>query len=131
MPLPYPEEGMKRIIALIRQYDAEKHCYLMLETDEQIRQFKAYAPDIAVCVGHLSARPYAIVDRAIELGCEKVQLFKPYFNQEMIDKAHENGIICNVFFADDPDEARRYIDMGIDTILTNDYLRISTALGIK
>ena len=127
----YPEEGMKRIIALIRQYDAEKHCYLMLETDEQIRQFKAYAPDIAVCVGHLSARPYAIVDRAIELGCEKVQLFKPYFNQEMIDKAHENGIICNVFFADDPDEARRYIDMGIDTILTNDYLRISTALGIK
>ena len=49
----------------------------------------------------------------------------------MIDKAHENGIRCNVFFADDADEAKRYLDMGIDCILTNDYLKISTALGIK
>ena len=82
----------------------------MLETDIQIKQFKAYAPDIAVCVGHLSARPWEIVDRAIGLGCEKVQLYKPYFNQEMIDKAHANGIICNVFWSDDPEEARQFLD---------------------
>ena len=131
MTEPYPEKAMKKIIELIRRYDAAKHCYLMLETDIQIKQFKTYAPDIRVCVGHLSARPWEIVDRAIGLGCEKVQLFKPYFNQEMIDKAHENGIRCNVFFADDADEAKRYLDMGIDCILTNDYLKISTALGIK
>ena len=127
----YPENAMKKIIELIRRYDASKHCYLMLETDIQIKQFKSYAPDIHVCVGHLSARPWEIVDRAIELGCEKVQLFKPYFNQEMIDKAHANEIRCNVFFADDVEEARKYLDMGIDCILTNDYLKISTALGIK
>ena len=127
----YPEYIMKKIVALVRRYDSARHCYFMLETDEQIRQFKAYAPDIPVCVGHLSARPYEIVDRAIELGCEKVQLFKPYFNDEMITKAHEHGIRCNIFYADDIDEAKRYIEMGIDTILTNDYLKISTALGIK
>ncbi|MBQ1262886.1 MAG: hypothetical protein IIX89_01190, partial [Oscillospiraceae bacterium] len=73
---------------------------------------------------------WAIVDRAIELGCKKVQLFKPYFNQEMIDKAHENGIRCNVFYADDADEAKKYLEMGIDTILTNDYLYIKNALGM-
>ena len=49
----------------------------------------------------------------------------------MIDKAHEHGIICNVFYADDADEAKKYIEMGIDTVLTNDYQRISNALGIK
>lgn len=118
---PYPEEFMERIVALLRQYGAEKHAYFMLETDIQIRQFKAYAPDIPVCVGHLSERPYAIVDRAIEFGCEKVQLFKPYFNQEMIDKAHAHGVRCNVFWSDDPEETKKYISMGIDTILTNDY----------
>ena len=131
MDKPYPEEAMKKIVALIRRYDAVGHCYFMLETDIQIKQFKAYAPDIPVCVGHLSARPYEIVDRAIELGCEKVQLFKPYFNQEMIDKAHSHGIRCNIFFADDIDEAKKYIAMGIDTVLTNDYLKISSALAIK
>ena len=122
---PYPEETMKKIVAMVREYGCEKHAYFMLETDIQIRQFKAYAPDIPVCVGHLGDRPWAIVDRAIELGCEKVQLFKPYFNQEMIDKAHENGIICNVFWSDDPDETKKFLDMGIDTILTNDYNLVS------
>ena len=29
--------------------------------------------------------------------------------------------MCTVFWADDPDEAERYLDMGIETILTNDY----------
>ncbi len=53
-----------------------------------------------------------------------------YFNQEMIDKAHENGIRCNVFYADDADEAKKYLEMGIDTILTNDYLYIKNTLGI-
>ena len=32
-----------------------------------------------------------------------------------------NGIICNVFWSDDPEEAEKFLDMGIDVILTNDY----------
>ncbi|MBQ2968516.1 MAG: hypothetical protein IJE10_10405 [Clostridia bacterium] len=122
---PYPTEAIEKIVALIRKYDCEKYVYFMLETDEQIRQFKAYAPDIPVCVGHLEARPYEIVERAITLNCEKVQLYKPYFNQEMIDKAHKNGILCNVFYSDDPEETQAFLKMGIDTILTNDYNCIS------
>ena len=116
---------MKKIVDLVRKYDCEKHAYFMLETDEQIKQFKEYAPEISVCVGHLNARPWEIVDRAIEFNCEKVQLFKPYFNQEMIDKAHEHGIICNVFWSDNVDETKKFLEMGIDNILTNDYNLIS------
>lgn len=127
----YDVDAMKKMVALIRKYDCENQVYFMITHDGVIKQFKEYAPDIAMCVGHVNDRPYGIVDRAIELGAQKVQLFKPYFNQEMIDKAHANGIICNVFYADDIDEARSYLNMGIDTILTNDYLKISTALGIK
>ena len=47
----------------------------------------------------------------------------------MIDKAHEHGIRCNVFWADTPDEARRYFEMGIDTVLTNDYLTVYNAVS--
>jgi glycerophosphoryl diester phosphodiesterase len=122
---PYPVDMMKKIVELIRKYDCEKYVYLMLETDLQIKQFKEYAPDIAVCVGHLKDRPWDIVDRAIEFGCEKVQLFKPYFNQDMIDKAHKNGIVCNVFWSDDVKETKEFLEMGIDVILTNNYNLIS------
>lgn len=94
---PYPEDIMKKIIKLVKKYDCEKYVYFMLVTDMQIKQFKRYAPEVPICVGHLEDRPWDIVDRAIEFGCEKVQLFKPYINKEMINKAHENGIKCNVF----------------------------------
>lgn len=121
----YDEAAMKKIVDLIRRYDCVKHVYFMISHDGVIKQFKEYAPEINMCVGHLKEKAWEIVDRAIDLGAQKVQLFKPYFNQEMIDKAHANGILCNVFFADDADEAKKYLDMGIDTILTNDYNLIS------
>lgn len=121
----YPEDIMKKIVALVKKYDCENHVYFMLETDIQIKQFKEYAPQIPVCVGHLTDRPWEIVDRAIEYKCEKVQLFKPYFNKEMIDKAHKHGIKCNVFWSDDQEETKEFLNMGIDTILSNDYNLIS------
>ena len=43
----------------------------------------------------------------------------------MIDKAHKNGIICNVFWSDEQEETKKFLEMGIDTILTNDYNLIS------
>lgn len=121
----YPEDIMKKIVGLVKKYECEKYVYFMLETDMQIKQFKNYAPQISVCVGHLEDRPWEIVNRAIELDCQKVQLYKPYFNQEIIDKAHQHGIICNVFWSDDEEETKKFLEMGIDTILTNDYYLIS------
>ena len=121
----YDQEIMKKIVALIRKYDCAKHVYFMLEQDEDIKMFKTYVPDIPVCVGHDFSRPWAIIDRAIAFGAEKVQLYKPYFNQEMIDKAHSNGIRCNIFWSDGPEETEQFLTMGIDTILTNDYNLIS------
>ena len=53
---------------------------------------------------------------------------KSEFDQEMIDKAHANGIICNVFWSDDVEEAKQFLEMGIDTILTNDYNLISQVI---
>ena len=69
-----------------------------------------------------------MVHRAIALGAEKVQLYKPYFNAETVRLAHEHGIICNVFWSNDAAEAREFLEMGIDTILTDDYLAIKNAL---
>ncbi len=122
---PYPEEIIEKIIALIKKYDCEKHVYFMIVSDLHIKQFKKLAPQIPICVGHDTKRPWEIVDRAIELGCEKVQLFKPYYNKEMVEKAHAHGIKCNVFWSDDEQETRSLLEMGVDTVLTNDYLKIA------
>ena len=127
---PLPEEYLKHMIALIDKYDCRKHVYFMTENDCVQRQLSVLAPDIERCVGE-NQEHFRIVDRAIELNATRVQLFKPYFNDEMIAKAKAHGIKLNVFFADDPDEARSYLERGVDCILTNDYLRIKTALEDK
>ena len=69
------------------------------------------------------------MDRAIRYGCKKLQFVKGYFDQGMVDKAKANGIITNVFWSDDPKETETFLNMGIDTILTNDYHRISQVLA--
>ena len=128
--LNFENAMIEEIVALVRKYDCEKHIYFMTKSDVMIKRVMEYAPDIKVCVGWNGNKdPMSIVDRAIALGAYKVQLFKPYFNQETIDKAHAHGILCNVYWADDPDEARGYLDMGIDTVLTNDYLTVYN--GVK
>ena len=119
----------EQIVGLIRRYDCEKHVYFMCSNDERFAELKEFAPDMKYCIGwDGNPDPMSMVDRAIKLGAYKIQLYKPYFNQETINRAHENGILCNVFWSDDPDEAKAFIDMGIDTILTNDYLTVANAV---
>jgi hypothetical protein len=65
------------------------------------------------------------VERALKYKCSKIQLFGPYYNQEMIDKAKANGIICNLFFCDTPEDVAGHLAAGVDTILTNDYWSVA------
>ena len=123
----YDSDVLNKIIALIDKYDCRKYVYFMSGNDNLLRLASELAPDICRCVGGGDA-PFDMVERALKYNCKKIQLVKGKFNQEMIDKAHKNGIICNVFWSDDVKEAKEFIEMGIDTILTNDYNLISKVI---
>lgn len=125
-----PDKHYREIAELLRRYDCEKHCYVMTTNDTASREFHEIAPEICRCVGWDDDREdlLKMPRRAMALGAEKVQLFKPYFNQETFDLAKANGILINVFFADDPEEALHYLEMGADTVLTNDYQSVSDVL---
>ena len=130
---PWNEVHLKRVIDLIDAYDARRHVYFMTSCGPLQDQLARLAPDIPRCMGNSGdnkTRP-DIVDRAIAHKCQMVQLFKPYFDQSMIDRAHAAGLRVNVFWSDDPAEARRFLDMGVDTILTNDYQPIADATGLR
>ena len=122
-------EYLDKVISLIKKYDCEKYVYLMCAEDAVLERLQKEYPHIPRCAG--SRVGWDVLDRAIRYDCQKVQFFKPNFNQEMVDKAHAHGIICNVYWADDPQEAQAFLDMGIDTILTNDYHRIAAVVNKK
>ena len=120
---------IEEIIALIRKYDAQNHSYIMVSDDNVARKIKEYDPEIKICLGwDTNKEPLSLAKRGIAVKAEKIQLYKPYFNQETVDLAHEHGIICNVFWSDDPEETKKFLDMGIETILTNDFHLISQAV---
>ncbi|MBR6708377.1 MAG: hypothetical protein IKL84_01705 [Clostridia bacterium] len=125
---PLDENYLKKIIRLIELYDCEKYVYFMTGNDVLLRQLGELAPHLQRCVGGGNGKDI-IVERAIEMGCEKVQFVKGHVTREKVELAHAHGIRCNIFWSDDPAEATEFLDMGIDTILTNDYQRMAAALG--
>ena len=119
---------VKKVLRLIDAYDARAHVYFMSSCGPLQDQLARLAPDIPRCMGYAPGKD--IVDEAIKHKCQMVQLFKPYFDQSTVDRAHAAGMRVNVFWSDDPAEAKKFLDMGIDTILTNDYLLIANATGL-
>ena len=120
----YPRAAMEKIIALIDKYDCRRHVYFMCGNDAVLAMAQEMAPDICRCVG-AGTEPTNMVERALRYGCKKIQLFKGKSDMAQIEKALANGIICNLYRSDEPDEAQQFLDMGIHTILTNEYSRLS------
>lgn len=123
---PYPQEVFGKILQLIDRYHCRDSVYITGEKDV-LETARSMASDLQRCCleGHMN---FSIVENALKYGCSRVQFCKLFLTREMIRKAHENGILCNLFWCDDPQEARAFFDMGIDVILTNDYLRTAAAL---
>ncbi len=116
-----------KIVELVRRYDCEKYVYFMSGDDRVQELLARIAPDICRCVGYGSGAGDQ-VERALKYGCGKIQIFKDEFTPELIERAHANGILVTAFYADTPERARMYLDLGVETVLTNDYNRISQAV---
>ncbi len=125
----YPEESFRKLAEMIHRYEAEKHLYLVGRGDVMATALRI-APHLKRCMG-VGDAPERAVDLALEWKCSKVQLMKPWVNEDMICRAHRNNLRCNLFWSDDPEEASTLFKMGIDTVLTNDYLKLSSALRIQ
>ncbi len=119
----YDKKNMQKIVDLVYEYGYQDSVYITGEKDV-LQTALEIAPEIERCCleGHMN---YTIVENAIKYKCSRVQFCKGYVNEEMITYAHQNNIICNLFWSDNPIEAKQFFDMGIDVILTNDLLRTS------
>ena len=130
---PWDEANLRKVLELIDAFDARKHVYFMSSCGPIHDQLARLAPDIPRCMGHGGESAFSdkIIDRAVRHGCKLIQLRQGRFTAETLARAHALGLRCNLFFADDPEEAKRAFDMGIDTVLTNDYQPVAATVGLK
>lgn len=113
------EDGLviRKIQQLAEKYGIADQIYIAGMNDVMVQSLRL-APDLARCC-LTGQNTWRLVDKGIEYQCGRVQFSNKYCDEEHIQKAHDAGIIGNLFYADDPDEAARYLEMGIDSILTN------------
>ena len=118
---PDPERGydrdqFRKIVDTIDRYGSRKHVYISGAGDV-LQVALEEAPDIARNCLERKESP-DIVDNAIKYKCRKLQFLHTY-SKEAIAKAHAKGIICNYCNTEDPEKAREFFEMGIDTVMTN------------
>ena len=129
---PWSEEALAAVLRSIDAHDARRHVYFMVSGVSFQKRLASIAPDIPRVLGWSGCETGAQhVQLAHELGCFGLQFFKPHFTPADVARAHELGLHANCFWSDDPEEAKDLLDMGMDTILTNDWLRIHNATGLR
>lgn len=114
------EDGylIKEILKLVEKYDAFEHVYFAGSPNE-LYWMKKIAPSIRRVAIQLPKDTINIFDMAKEFDCVGVQFWLDMFDEDLIDRLHQENIFCNLFYADDHENYKKYFDMGIDTILTN------------
>ena len=118
------EPVYEEIAALIRKYGCEHHVYVTSTSLTHLAAFHAIAPEIALCNCFNCAKgdPFARVDRAAAVGVKKLQFTNP--RADVIDYLHEKGMVCNICFADDERTAAEVLEMGADTLLSNNIMEV-------
>lgn len=114
------EDGylIAELLKIVRKYDAEHSVYFAASPAE-LEWMQRKAPKIERTAIQLPGDKIPIYDMAVTYGCSRVQFWLGMFDEEMIGKLHRAGISCNLFYADDHINYRKYFAMGIDTLLTN------------
>ena len=112
------DEAVRRTCDLVLDRGLLETAYLALESEAALENAIAYAPHLdRACLAN-QADADACLATAIRHGCKRLQYFHTV-TAAQIRRAHDAGLICNVFWADEPDAARRLTADGIDVILTN------------
>ena len=111
-------DTIKRVCDLLNECALVDTAYLSLGTESALQVARDYAPDIPrACLVSQSDSVKSIA-MAKRCSCQRIQFFRQV-TKNHIHQAHEAGLICNLFWSDQPEEAMNYVRNGIDVVLTN------------
>ncbi len=111
-------ETIRRVCDLLTERGLMESAYLALGSESSLRIAREYAPEAPrACLARQDdpAESIAIANR---YACKRIQ-FSRQVTAEQIAQAHQAGLVCNLFWSDEPEDARNYVRNGIDVILTN------------
>ncbi len=109
---------VKNVCDLLRKQALLDIAYIAGCTEAVLQAVCDYAPEVQRACLLGQEGPSGQVKMAKKYSCRRIQ-----FGRNVKDihtrAAHDEGIICNLFWSDDAAEAAEYVKNGIDVVLTN------------
>ncbi|MFW9916977.1 MAG: glycerophosphodiester phosphodiesterase [Candidatus Thorarchaeota archaeon] len=107
------------VAAIVTEFDLLNRAIFAARHPESITRLKALLPRIDCVLLQKERTEDAYVGALLKLNLKTAQIRRRSMNQAFINRLHEHKILVNLFYADDAEEMREFITMGIDGILTN------------
>ena len=108
---------VKMVCDEIRSRELDELAYIA-GVEDVLEVARDYAPDVTRCCLAGQNEPDVQIDLAQSYACQRLQ-FKRDVTADHAARAHEAGLINNLFWSDESDEAKTYAENGIDVVLTN------------
>lgn len=111
-------DTIRRVCDLLNERCLVDIAYLALGTESALQVAHEHAPDmpLACLVSQNNTAESIVIAR--RWACQRIQFFRQV-TEEQVHQAHEAGLICNLFWSDQPEDAMNFVKKGIDVILTN------------
>lgn len=92
--------------------------YIAGATEAVLSASMEIAPEVARACLHSQSGPTEQIRIALKYACARAQ-FRRVATPEDFYAAKEAGLICNLFYSDEYEDARQFGDHGVDVVLTN------------
>ena len=109
---------VRRVCDLLTEHALNGSAYIALDSEPALRAASEYAPDLPRACLASQQDPVVSIEIAERYACQRIQ-FSRHVTPKQIQRAHDLGLICNLFWSDDPQDGMTYVGNGIDVILTN------------
>ena len=109
----------QEVAAIATEFDLLNRAIFAARHPESIKRLREFLPGINCVLLQKERTEDEYVEALQKLDLKVAQIRRQSMNQAFIDRLHDLEIAVNLFYADEKEEMKQFIDMGIDGILTN------------
>ena len=129
----------KRLCEIIKEYDRIHNVLVASSRDGALEAFRKACPEVATSANRSEVTQFVLLNYALVANPSQpdyhvhqvpekssgILIMRPGF----VNAAQRRNLQVHVWTVDDPDDMQRYIDMGVEGILTNRPLELMDLLG--
>jgi len=116
---PDPHAFASAVLECIYTADAGARALIVHHDLPTLDCVRELAPELRYCLLPDTPDGFQYIERAAQEGLSVLQPGRGMMSAQFCQAVHDAEMVANVFYADDADTMRLYIDWGIDGILTN------------